>query len=143
VREFVWLWVLTLLIIISLSWLLPAEGAWAYYNVAHLVDAYYLPDFYALRSGEMREIVMAKATGIIQFPSFHAAVALIFIYTSRAIRILFPAFLGLNVLMICSTPTCGGHHFSDVLAGLAVVPCAIIVLRQMARSRLCSTRVCT
>ena len=141
VREFVWLWVLTLLIIISLSWLMPAEGAWAYYGVAHLVDAYYLPDFFALRSGEMREIVMAKATGIIQFPSFHAAVALIFIYTSRGIRILFPVSVGLNALMISSTPTCGGHHFSDVLAGLVVVPCAIMVLRwrRSARSRQCST----
>jgi len=112
---------------------MPAEGAWAYYGVAHLVDAYYLPDFYALRAREMPEIVMAKTTGIIQFPSFHAAVALIFIYESRGIRILFPACMGLNALMIISTPTWGGHHLSDVLAGLAVVPCAIFILRSWQR----------
>jgi hypothetical protein len=43
---------------------------------------------------------MAKAMGIIQFPSFHAAVALIFTYTSRVIRILFPVSAGLNALMV-------------------------------------------
>lgn len=127
-REFLWLFVLTLLIIIPSSWLMPAEGAWAYYGVTHLVDAYYLPHFNALRDGEMHEIVLAQIAGIIQFPSFHAALALIFIYASWGIRILFPVYIGLNVLMIVSTPAYGGHHLTDILAGMAVVPLSIFIL---------------
>jgi hypothetical protein len=125
--EFVWLFVLTLLIMIPISWLMPAEGAWAYYGVAHLTSAYYLPDFFALRDGAMREIVIAKLSGIIQFPSFHAALGLILIYVTRGIRFLFPVSLGLNALMFASTPTAGGHHLVDLIAGAAVVPLAIAI----------------
>jgi len=132
-REFVWLFVLTLLIIIPFSWLVPAEGAWAYYGVAHLTNAYYLPHFNALRAGAMPEIAMAQVVGIIQFPSFHAALALILIYVSRGISYLFPISFLLNLAMIASTPTSGGHHFTDILAGLAVVPLAIFILRSWQR----------
>jgi membrane-associated phospholipid phosphatase len=128
-RQFVWLFVLTLLIIILLSWVMPAEGAWAYYGVSRMTSAYYLPDFYALRAGTLSEISMARVTGIIQFPSFHAALALILIYVCRGIPYLFPVCLVLNAVMIFSTATWGGHHFSDIAAGLAVVPLAILVLR--------------
>jgi hypothetical protein len=128
-RDFVWLVVIALLITVPLAWIMPAEGAWAYYGVAHLTNAYYLPDFNALRSGTLSEIAMDRITGIVQFPSFHAAMALILIYTCRGIWFLFPISLLLNMMMIASTPVHGGHHFMDVLAGLAVVPLAIFMLR--------------
>lgn len=132
-REFVWLFVITAMITITTSWFLPAEGAWAYYKVSHLTSGYYIQDFNDLRMGKMTEIFMDRITGIVQFPSFHAATALIFIYTSRGIRVLFPLSLSLNVLMIASTPVYGGHHFADVLGGLAVVPLAIFILRSWQR----------
>lgn len=143
--EFVWLFVLTLLIIIPFSWLIPAEGAWAYYGVAHLTSAYYLPDFFALRDGTMQEIVVGKMTGIVQFPSFHTALALILIYATRGIRILFPASLGLNALMIASTPVAGGHYLVDIVGGAALVPLAILILgwgqRGASKHRLADTGV--
>ena len=125
--EFVWLYVLTLLIIIPISWLAPAAGAWSYYGVAHLTSAYYLPDFFALREGTVREIVMANMVGLIQFPSFHTTLCFILIYAARGIRILFPAFLGLNALMVASTFTAGGHYLADLIGGAAVVPIAIMI----------------
>ena len=56
---------------------------------------------------------------------------------SLGIRIVLMHYLGLNVLMVASTPSVGGHYLVDILAGLAVVPCAILVFRwcQNARSR--------
>jgi membrane-associated phospholipid phosphatase len=138
--EFVWLFVLTLLFIVPISWIMPAEGAWAYYGVAHLTSAYYLPDFFALREGAMREIVLAKLIGVIQFPSFHTALGLILIYVTRGIRLLFPASLGLNALMIASTLTAGGHYLVDIIGGAAIVPLAIIIFgwgqREPAKLRL-------
>lgn len=132
-RTFSWLFAVTLLIIIPISMVLPAEGAWAHYGVAHLTSAYYLPDFYAIRSGSMHVIDMTKPTGIIQFPSFHAALALILILLSRG-TFLFPVYLPLNVLMIFSALTAGGHYLTDVAFGLATVPVAILVLRLTGRT---------
>ncbi len=132
-REFIWLFALATFITIPLSAVMPAAGAWAHYGVAHLTSNYYLPDFYALRAGEMREIAMAKVTGIIQFPSFHASVALILIYVTRGISYLFPIACLLNVVMIASAPVYGGHHFMDIFAGLVVAPLAIVILRAWQR----------
>jgi hypothetical protein len=128
-REFVWLFVLTLLIVMPISWLLPAESAWVYFRVTDLANAYHLAHFSALRAGQMPEISMSQVNGLITFPSFHTAFGAILIYATRGIRILFPIYLVLNVLMIASCPTVGGHYLVDILAGLAVVPCAILVLR--------------
>jgi hypothetical protein len=133
VREFVWLFVLTLLIVIPLSWIFPAESAWVYFGVADRANAYHLADFTALRAGQMPEISMSRVNGLITFPSFHAALGLILIYASRGIRVLFPLSLGLNTLMIASTPSAGGHYLVDILAGLAVVPSAIVILRSWQR----------
>ncbi|MGL3214937.1 phosphatase PAP2 family protein [Bradyrhizobium sp. BR 1433] len=132
-RTFSWLFAVTLLIVIPISMVLPAEGAWAHYGVAHLTSAYYLPDFYAIRSGSMHVIDMAKVTGIIQFPSFHAALALILILSSRG-TFLFPVYLPLNVLMIFSALTAGGHYLTDIAFGLATVPVAVLVLRLTGRT---------
>jgi hypothetical protein len=132
-RAFSWLFAVTLLIVIPISMVLPAEGAWAHYGVAHLTSAYYLPDFYAIRSGSMHVIDLAKVTGIIQFPSFHAALALILILLSRG-TFLFPVYLPLNVLMIFSALTAGGHYLTDVAFGLATVPVAVLVLRLTGRT---------
>ncbi len=133
VREFVWLFTLTLLVIVPLSWIFPAESAWVYFGVTDRTDAYHMADFTALRTGRMPEIFMSRVVGLITFPSFHAALGLILIYATRGIRVLFPLSLGLNVLMIVSTPSMGGHYFIDTLAGLAVVPFAIFILRTWQR----------
>lgn len=132
-RAFSWLYAVTLLIIIPMSMVFPAEGAWAHFGVAHLTSAYYLPDFNAIRSGSMHVIDTAEVTGIIQFPSFHAALALILILSSRG-TFLFPVYLPLNVLMIFSALTAGGHYLTDVAFGLATVPVAVLVLRLTGRT---------
>jgi hypothetical protein len=128
-RELLLLIVSTSITVTALSWFTPAEGAWAHYGVAHLTTNYYLPDFRAVRAGEMREIVLSQSTGIIQFPSFHAAMAVILIYASRGIRVLFPALIGLNLLVMASIPAYGGHHLMDVVAGIVVASVVIFILR--------------
>jgi membrane-associated phospholipid phosphatase len=132
--EFTWLIVISLLIILPLSLVLPAEGAWAHYGVAHLTSAYYLPDFYALRSGAKRVIDLNEnLNGIIQFPSYHAALGLILITSSRG-TFLFSVYLPLNILMIVSALTAGGHHLADIIFGLATVPVAALILKRITRA---------
>jgi hypothetical protein len=106
--EFVWLFILTLLIIIPVAWLFPAESAWVHYAVTDRVDAYHLADFSALRTGKMPEIALARVNGLITFPSFHTALGLILIYVTRRIHLLFPLSLTFNSLMVASTLTAGG-----------------------------------
>ncbi|MBM7481046.1 MULTISPECIES: phosphatase PAP2 family protein [Bradyrhizobium] len=129
-REFVWLFVTSLLVILPISWRLPAASAWVYFGVVERVDAYHLIDFNALRSGEMTRISLTHVNGLITFPSFHAALATILIYASRGMKMLFPLYLVLNLLMLAATPTVGGHYFIDIIAGAGIVLC-LACLRQL------------
>lgn len=138
--EFVWLYILTLLITIPIAWLFPAESAWVHYEVTDRVFAYHLADLSALRAGKMSEIALGRMNGLVTFPSFHTALGLILIYATRGIRFLFPVSLAFNALMIASTLTAGGHYLVDVIAGAAVVPAAIAVFglaqRELAKHQL-------
>lgn len=128
IREFLFLFSTTLLITIVISAFLPAAGAWVFYNVPDQVS--YIADFNAMRSGTMSEIDMHKAAGLVQFPSFHAALGLIFIIATRGIYVIFPLSICLNALMIASAAIVGGHHFSDLFAGLALVPLVWLALKR-------------
>ncbi|WP_158807408.1 phosphatase PAP2 family protein [Beijerinckia sp. L45] len=84
-----------------------------------------------LRTGTLRVVSLTGAEGIIAFPSFHAALGIIFavaFWRSRWLR--WPG-LGLNATMIASTPVNGGHYFVDVVAGIAVAIAAVWAARAM------------
>jgi membrane-associated phospholipid phosphatase len=63
--------------------------------------------------------------GLVGFPSFHTAQAVIVAWYARRLGILFYPFLVLNILVIISTPIQGGHHVVDVMGGFAVAAFAI------------------
>lgn len=131
-REFTWVFILTLLACVILAWLFPAESAWVYFGATDRVDAYHVADFTALRAGKMTEIILTKTNGLITFPSFHAALGLILIIASRR-TFLFSVFLPLNLMMIVSAITSGGHYLVDIIAGLALVPIAILMWWKLKR----------
>jgi hypothetical protein len=63
--------------------------------------------------------------GLIEFPSFHAAAAVIFSWAILPVRRLRWAVLALNIAMIAAIPIRGAHYFVDVLGGIAVAILAI------------------
>jgi membrane-associated phospholipid phosphatase len=63
--------------------------------------------------------------GLVSLPSYHAAMGLLFIWAFRHVRLLFPAAVVLNIALLASTPTHGGHYLVDVIAGLLV--CAVMI----------------
>lgn len=128
-REFVWLYFICALLVLPFSIFLPAESAWVYFGVESVVDAYHLAHFNALRAGEMPEIVLADTQGLVTFPSFHTAIAIMVTYSARRIRVLFPFVLIVNALMIISIPTEGGHYLVDVIAGAVLTFLAIAMVR--------------
>jgi membrane-associated phospholipid phosphatase len=77
-------------------------------------------DLLALRRGDLTAIDCTSACGIVTFPSFHAIWAILLICALPT----WPMIV-LNVLMLASTVTSGGHYFIDLIGGALV--CAVIV----------------
>lgn len=71
--------------------------------------------------------------GLVGFPSFHTAQAVIVVWYARRIGVLFYPFLAFNVLTILSTPIQGGHHVIDVAGGFAVAALAILLTTKITR----------
>jgi membrane-associated phospholipid phosphatase len=79
--------------------------------------------FYDLRAGA--DVDWQSAQGIITFPSFHTAWAIILVAAFWSTRMRWPA-LALNAAMLVSTVTVGGHYYVDVMAG-AIVALVVII----------------
>jgi membrane-associated phospholipid phosphatase len=77
-------------------------------------------DLIALRSGELRTINWQSVKGIVAFPSFHVVWAILLMLAMPS----YPLVL-LNLLVIVSTVTTGGHYLIDLVGGALI--CAIVV----------------
>jgi membrane-associated phospholipid phosphatase len=116
--EFFFLLVLGSTYLLLISTPFPATSAFVHFNVQDSSAIASVSDFALLRDGSLRMIDLAKAQGLVSMPSFHTAMAVLFTYSLRRLRLLFYIAVPLNVLMILSTPTQGGHYLADVIAGL-------------------------
>jgi len=123
-REFLWLMMISLLIIVPISGLLPAFNASVYYDAPGFLA--HMPDFVALRTGRFTEVDLSHLQGLISFPSFHTTLGLLFPYAVRRWRVPLLIAALVNVAMIAAVPTEGGHYLVDVLAGAAVAAIAIL-----------------
>jgi len=75
----------------------------------------------------------ANLSGIVQFPSFHAAAAVILTYSARGVKWLLAVLAPVNALVILATLPCGGHYLVDTIAGLAVAVISILIVRKTRR----------
>ena len=138
-HAFLALYALTAIAVIALSTPFPAAGAYPFYQPDPAI--YGLPhpksglwhwnEFKALRDGSLVQFDLVKAQGVIQFPSFHTALAIITAYAVRNVRFLGAGVLALNAVVIVSTLPIGGHHLVDVIAGAGIAFAAILVLRRV------------
>lgn len=129
-EELWWSTMITVVITSLISGLLPALGTFAYYQT-DLDVAVHLADLLALRDGTMPIFPVLELKGIITFPSFHAATAILLCYPYRHYKALFPAVCVLNSLMLVSIPSQGGHYLVDVIAGVLVAVLSIFAFRKM------------
>ena len=79
----------------------------------------------ALRDGTLKTVAFDRIEGIITFPSFHSAVAVLVAASLWPVRALRWPILALDALMLAATPIFGGHYFVDVLSGAAVAGLAL------------------
>ncbi|MBY0272177.1 MAG: phosphatase PAP2 family protein [Alphaproteobacteria bacterium] len=118
-QRFLMLFMISILPTILLGCYYPAVGP-------HIWLHYPPPDFLGkainfllqLRKGVLD---LTQGHGIIEFPSFHTTLALIFLYSFRnENKFLFLFFIILNLLMVFSTLIQGGHYLIDILGGLYI-----------------------
>ena len=134
---FLTLFTATGIITILASIMFPAAGAFVLYNppaelrdvVGQAAGIWHLEHFEALRSGAMRTIRLNAVEGLITFPSFHTALAIVTTWAFWRTYYLALPVLGINILVIASTVPVGGHYFVDVFAGAAIAAACIAALK--------------
>ncbi len=92
-----------------------------------------LRDLPPTREGVLRHLELLGLGGIVTFPSFHAASAVLFAWALWVVRWARPIALLVNGAMLAATPLNGGHYFIDVIAGVAVAALAIVAARQIGK----------
>lgn len=128
---------------ISIWTLAPSFGAFSVYQLPtdvsrHMplaLDAQYAKDLISLLANGPGHISPTSAKGLIGFPSFHAAMAMIVVWYARELSTMRWFALALNIVVLVATPIQGGHHVVDVLAGFAVAAIAVIFADNLTRSR--------
>jgi membrane-associated phospholipid phosphatase len=118
---------------ILLSGVFPAMGNLydpaAYPNLGSSAAWLHRGDIEALRAGTLRTLDLGEMKGIVTFPSYHAALATIYIAAFRALPLLRWLGGGWAALTIAATPAGGGHYLVDVIAGIVVALLALKLAR--------------
>jgi membrane-associated phospholipid phosphatase len=135
---FLWLFIVTSMAVILLSGVLPAAGAFVYHEPPAALRAvvgldagvWHLDQFEALRRGSLTVIDFAKLEGLVTFPSFHTALAIICAWGFWTVRYARWPMAVLSAVIIASTPNIGGHYLVDLIAGGALAVVAILVVNR-------------
>lgn len=132
-RTFIFLFAATASITCVLSGLLPAIGTFAYYAPSEelravlgmKVGVWHVAPFNALRDGSLTVIDLVDVQGLVTFPSFHAALAIVCGWATWSVRwVAWPSAV-LAVLIVAATPHIGGHYFVDLIGGGVIAWAAI------------------
>jgi hypothetical protein len=86
-----------------------------------------------VRAGTLRHLDLFGLAGIVTFPSFHAASAVLYAWALWPVRWIRPIAVAANGAMFASTPIDEGHYFSGLAAGVAVALVSIAVARRLSR----------
>lgn len=145
--EFVFALMLSLTATCCITTVVPAIGA---YEALGLVPSDYpniIPSGYydtarempLIRDRALRLLDVSSLIGVVTFPSFHAAAAVLYTWALWPWRWFRPVNATVNGAMLIATPIGGGHFLVDVLAGIAVAVSAVCLARLTA-SRLALER---
>lgn len=118
--------------------LFPSLGAKSLYQlppaiwaaVAPVVDQSYAEALKRMAIDGPGLISPNEIRGLIAFPSYHASLAFIALYSSRNLKYVFPIFLVLNVLIIPATFVHGGHHLIDPFAGMILFALGVLCAKR-------------
>lgn len=132
-QRFVAAYGIALISTIAIFVFVPAVGAFVYFDLTPAQYAALPIDVYtpartldALRSGGLKIIRLDNLEGLIAFPSFHTAAAILYGWALWPIKYIRWPIAALNLAIISTTPVCGAHYAIDVIAGAAVALGSIV-----------------
>jgi hypothetical protein len=142
IEEFTFAFGLALLVTTLVSGLVPAIGVYQQIGLdpaalKHIDPGAYLDqlrDLPPTRAGVLRHLELLNLGGIVTFPSFHAASAVLYTWALWPLRWSRPFVVFVNGVMLAATPLNGGHYFVDVIAGIAIAVSAIVTARLVGRA---------
>ena len=138
--KFVLAFLIALLATTCITVFVPAIGA---YGVAGVLPSDYsnfepqgyldtLRDVPLLRDGSLRALDLFQLGGVVTFPSFHAAAAVLYAWALWPVRWIRWLALLPNAAMLVATPIGGGHFLADVIAGIIVAGLSILAAGRIA-----------
>ena len=92
-----------------------------------------LRDLPPTRDGALRHLDLLGLGGIVTFPSFHAASAVLYAWALWPVRWMRPIVVLAFTAMLAATPINGGHYLIDIIAGIAIAVLAIVAARRVGR----------
>lgn len=142
--RFVQAWFLTLIACTAIFPFVPAVGAYIHHGLVSadipaltVNTAWHQTEVLdRVRDGSIRALEPAKMTGMVSFPSFHAAGAILLFWGFRRVRLVGPAFMALNVAMCLTAPLIGAHYFIDIAGGIGIALLGIMGSRPGSASAL-------
>jgi len=137
--QFVTAFAIALLVTTCVSTLVPATGVYGTMGILPSDFPNIIPQAYfdgmikipALRDGSLRELDLLHLDGVLTFPSFHAAAAVLYAWAFWPVRWFRPFNVLVNGAMICATPVGGGHYFIDVFAGVVLAIASIYLAHRI------------
>jgi hypothetical protein len=141
IEEFTFAFGLALLVTTIISAVVPAIGVYQEVGLdpatlQHINPGAYLDqlrDLPPTRDGTLRHLELLNLGGIVTFPSFHAASAVLYAWALWPLRWARPPVVVVNAIMLAATPLNGGHYLVDVIAGVAIAAAAIAAARWVGR----------
>jgi len=127
VQELFWVAFLSSMMTSVIAGCIPALGAFPHYGMP--ASAPYLHNLQELRSGVGLRFSLLDMPGAVQFPSYHATLALLMMYVVRGMRTVGVAVVLWNLMMLVSTVPIGGHYLVDVIGGVGVLLLSIAAYR--------------
>jgi hypothetical protein len=135
-QQFTLAFAIALVVTIIVSIFTPAMGTYDFLKFmpdpnVYIPGAYLeqLRDLPLVRDGALRHIDFAELAGIVTFPSFHAAAAVLYLWAFWPVRWFGPIAIVANCAMLLATPIGGGHYFVDVFAGIAIAASSIMAAK--------------
>jgi hypothetical protein len=141
IEEFTFAFGAALIATTIVSGLVPAFGVFQQIGldpatIQHLNLQPYLDqlrDLPPTRDGALRHLDLMGLGGIVTFPSFHAASAVLYAWALWPVRWIRPIAAVAFAAMLAATPINGGHYLIDVIAGSAIAALAIVAARAAGR----------
>jgi len=118
-QRFALLYMISLFLTISVGGLFPAIGTHAWYHFqATPTQLSELDHLFVLR----QKIISFKGSdALVEFPSYHTTLSLIYIYIFRyESKLIFIPLALLNILIVFSCLSHGGHFLVDILGGIVI-----------------------